>query len=117
VISKLLYKLNIVIIAIYLQEEKMKKLVCLVMIVSLFTIIFATPVSLADVQTAAVNWMVHLTGESEAISNYVTETDSLGTPLLHRIDFIDGGYVIATANDLVYPILGYSACVSVLENS
>ncbi len=86
----------------------MKKIVGFILVVALFSVLFASPVSQQDILMTAENWLEIQSSSDFTVSSYEIVADSLNTPLLYKINFLPEGFVIISADDSSIPILGYS---------
>jgi hypothetical protein len=82
-------------------------LLCLALLVS--APVWANPVSQTDVLATATAWLETCFNHVYTIKNFEVISDSLSNPLLYQIDYLPDGFVVISADDRTYPILGYAS--------
>lgn len=95
----------------------MKKTIALLLGALLLSLLIATPVSTSNVLLTAKNWLEVEKKTSLTVANYTTLCDSSGDSLIYKINFSPDGFVIMSADDRIYPILGYSKSGQYIDNS
>ena len=84
----------------------MKKLFLLLIAVFAISILMATPINYNTLQTVAQNWYLQATGLNPTLSQ-TFDTKSDGIITFYTFDFANGGFVILSSDDNVFPILAY----------
>ena len=87
----------------------MKKSIVLIIAV-LFGMLYSNTVSQEKAKSLAQNWYKHLDPQSKNNSNVksINSEEYKGVTPFYTFSFENGGFVIVSADDDVYPILGYS---------
>lgn len=86
----------------------MKKALIFLFVIVLWVGLFATAKTQQEVLTTATNWIEVQTKTTCTVTNFTTLNDSNNTPIVYKIDFSPNGFVVMSADDRAYPILGYA---------
>ncbi|GBC59491.1 hypothetical protein DENIS_0430 [Desulfonema ishimotonii] len=87
-----------------------KRLLLLLFVVFLGKTALAAPVSVDMAKQVAANWMNEKTGQPSSPAD-VSEIHTVrqgSAPVYHVFEFDSGGWVIIPADDIAYPVIGYS---------
>ena len=95
----------------------MKRLLLLIVTVTLATFLIAAPVPETTILQVADNWLEMYTGTACTIDNYQVIKNGSSEAILYRIDFNPDGYVLIAADNSSLPILAYSDTGSILDTA
>ena len=95
----------------------MKRLLLLIVTVTLATFLIAAPVPETTILQVADNWLEMYTGTACTIDNYQVIKNGSSEAILYRIDFEPDGYVLIAADNSSLPILAYSYTGSILDTA
>ncbi|MDD4677518.1 MAG: C10 family peptidase, partial [Candidatus Cloacimonetes bacterium] len=95
----------------------MKRLLLLIITVTLATFLIADPVPETTILQVAENWLEMYTGTACTIDNYQVIKNGSSEAILYRIDFNPDGYVLIAADNSSLPILAYSDTGSILDTA
>lgn len=95
----------------------MKKTLLFIFGALLLSFLVAAPVSQANILLTAENWLEQNSSIDYIVNNFEIVSDSLGIPCFYKINFSPSGFVVITADDRCYPILGYSQTGSISSDN
>ena len=84
----------------------MKKLFLLLSAIFIISILTATPIEYDILENAAINWYEQATNSSSSLSETFS-TESEGIITSYTFNFSEGGFIILSADDNVFPILAF----------
>ncbi len=84
----------------------MKKLFLLLSAIFIVSILTATPIKYDILENAAINWYEQATNSSSSLSETFS-TESEGIITSYTFNFSEGGFIILSADDNVFPILAF----------
>ncbi len=85
----------------------MKKFFIFIFVLLMITFLSAKPVNFSTIETIAQNWYEQNTNHTSEISDYFSFEDN-GITTFYTVNFKEGGYIILSADDNVYPVLAFS---------
>ncbi len=95
----------------------MKKMVPMLILLSLFVTLLAEPVTMQTARELANNWYINRSGHTNySLSNAFSSPDAQN-PAVYVFNYAEGGFVIVAADDASYPVLAYSTTDSAPQDA